>query len=554
MFGPTVTAAVPPPPISGGTMRVTHDGHTVVVADPDRDLVYVVDVAARALLRTIALQPGDEPGRVAEDGAGRVHVALRSGGALVTLDPASGAVLARRAVCPAPRGVAWDETTDSVLVACATGELVTLPAAGGAPTRTVKVERDLRDVIVQEGAVSVSTFRAAEVLRLAPDGSVVRRDTVAGDPGAATFGDFVPHVAWRTFADAAGNTVVVHQLHAASALPPLATAYYADIDSPGAVLPGMTVLRPDGTRVSDSLLGLATLPVDVAITPDGKYALVAAAGNALTPALWTVLYVPLGAQDLAASLPVARLPGPAIAVAFDGSGEALVQTREPATLWVVYPGTAESTPIPLSTLSRADTGQAVFHAQAGGLIACASCHPEGGDDGHVWILDDQPRRTPSLRGTIAGTAPYHWAGDEADFHALVDDVYTNRMAGAKLATDTMGALEGWVERLPAPPAPSWVDATAARRGRQLFESDATGCASCHTGARLTNNATVGIGTGGAFQVPPLVGVGWRTPLLHDGCATTLADRFGRCATPEHGSTSTLSAGDVSDPIAYLETL
>jgi hypothetical protein len=63
-----------------------------------------------------------------------------------------------------------------------------------------------------------------------------------------------------------------------------------------------------------------------------------------------------------------------------------------------------------------------------------------------------------------------------------------------------------------------------------------------------------VGTGGAFQVPPLVGLGWRAPFLHDGCAGTLADRFGSCATSGHGNTSSLSSGDLSDLVAYLETL
>lgn len=72
--------------------------------------------------------------------------------------------------------------------------------------------------------------------------------------------------------------------------------------------------------------------------------------------------------------------------------------------------------------------------------------------------------------------------------------------------------------------------------------------------KLTNNATVDVGTGGAFQVPPLVGLGWRAPFLHDGCAATLADRFGSCATSQHGSTGSLSAGEIADLTAYLETL
>jgi len=64
-----------------------------------------------------------------------------------------------------------------------------------------------------------------------------------------------------------------------------------------------------------------------------------------------------------------------------------------------------------------------------------------------------------------------------------------------------------------------------------------------------------VGTGQAFQVPPLVGVGWRTPLLHDGCALTIADRFGSaCTTPAHGNISALTAKDLSDLTAYLDTL
>ena len=210
--------------------------------------------------------------------------------------------------------------------------------------------------------------------------------------------------------------------------------------------------------------------------------------------------------------------------------------------------------IPLSNISRDDTGHDIFHTQAGALIACASCHPEGGDDGHVWTFDDESRRTPSLRGTIAGTAPYHWPGDKADFETLTNDVYTQRMSGALLEQSQMTALQDWVEAIPAPPAPSWVDPAAAQRGQALFESADIGCTTCHNGPKLTNNATVNVGTGGAFQVPPLVGVGWRTPLLHDGCAATLADRFVSCASPEHGSTAGLSAAGVSDLVAYLETL
>src|SRR5690242_17970584 len=47
--GPAVSADPPPPPIQGGTLLVARDGVTAVAADPDRDAVYLVDLAAVAL-------------------------------------------------------------------------------------------------------------------------------------------------------------------------------------------------------------------------------------------------------------------------------------------------------------------------------------------------------------------------------------------------------------------------------------------------------------------------------------------------------------------------
>jgi hypothetical protein len=79
----------------------------------------------------------------------------------------------------------------------------------------------------------------------------------------------------------------------------------------------------------------------------------------------------------------------------------------------------------------------------------------------VWNLNGNKRRTPSLRGTIAGTAPYHWPGDEANFAALANDVYTSRMDGALLQLDQLAALNGGVDAIPAPPAPSWIDTASA---------------------------------------------------------------------------------------------
>jgi hypothetical protein len=42
--------------------------------------------------------------------------------------------------------------------------------------------------------------------------------------------------------------------------------------------------------------------------------------------------------------------------------------------------------------------------------------------------------------------------------------------------------------------------------------------------------------------------------MHDGCAATLADRFGTCATVLHGNIAPLSSADIANLTAYLETL
>ncbi len=593
-FGPTLTASPPPPPISGGTLIVMQDGHTAIAADPDRDAVYVADTAAGALTYTIALQPGDEPGRLVEDGAGRVHVALRSAGALVTIEPNTGAVVSRRAVCPAPRGVAWDAANDFIWVACATGELVALPAAGGSAARSFVVERDLRDVVVQsDGSLTVSLFRSATLLRIASDGTVSRRDSFGSASGSVDSFGFAPQVAWRTIAGPAGSTITAYQVESTAFINASAPGGYSGLgfgpglalaipgfSDAGASLPDGAVLTPpselplslDGPIVQSAIMSMvgagaavqtlvpqAVLPVDIALSPDGTTMAIAAAGDAFS-SLGSVYSVVQGVSSANAVI------GTVIAVAYDASGDLIAQTREPARLsFVSVSNPVAKEPIVLSTITRADSGIDIFHTQAGGLMACASCHPEGGDDGHVWLLDGLPRRTPSLRGTVAGTAPYHWLGDETTMGGLVDDVYTHRMSGTKLDPPQKSALATWVQAIPAPAAPSWVDTNAAARGRSLFQ-DLAGCATCHSGAKFTNNKTVDVGTrdtsnlpdGGppptAFQVPPLVGVGWRTPLMHDGCAATIADRFGSCATPGHGTTTPLPPQDIADLTAYLESL
>src|SRR5207237_696958 len=133
------------------------------------------------------------------------------------------------------------------------------------------------------------------------------------------------------------------------------------------------------------------------------------------------------------------------------------------------------------------------------------------------------------------------------FSSLVHEVFMNRMGGAPLLRDEIASITRWVFALRRPPPELAGDADAAARGEILFHDPAVGCASCHAGPKLTNNSTVDVGTGGAFQVPSLIGVVTRAPYLHNGCGASLRDRFSACGGGDkHGNTSQLSAAQLDD--------
>jgi mono/diheme cytochrome c family protein len=237
------------------------------------------------------------------------------------------------------------------------------------------------------------------------------------------------------------------------------------------------------------------------------------------------------------------------------TGRFVVQLREPAQLMFLDRVSGAISSVALGGQSVADTGHTLFHHDAGGGVACASCHAEGGEDGHVWQFSGfGPRRTQALNVGLEGTAPFHWGGDMAGMSELMEEVLVTRMGGVHQSTARQDALQHWLFAL-QPFAPIVAaDDPAALRGKALFEG-AAACASCHRGEKLTDNANADVGTGESLQVPALIGVAYRGPWLHTGCANTLRDRFDpACGGDQHGKTAELSDADLGDLVAYLQTL
>jgi hypothetical protein len=547
---PVVESGRSPPAISGGTMATMTDG-SLVIADSDRDQVYLL--SPTMTLSTVPLSQGDEPGRVVEGPSGTAFVALRGASSVVQIDLTAHSVTQRLNACAAPRGLAFDSVASMLYVACSSGELAQLDFSTGVPPKPSLSHPvdDLRDVLLVGGQVLVTTFRDPTVYSIGSDGSLAfyNRPKAAVDP--AGIRQFAPQVAWRTITTSPG-LVMAFQQEETTQLPfsqPCVSSGYGtggtfdDGGTAGTVNSDLALLRTTSNDSYSNPNLRGVLPVDVAATGDATRIAVAYAGSQSVG-----LVMPGG---LSFSLPI---PGEPVSVALRGS-QLLVYMREPATL-IVYVlsdtmGPTSSTSIPLSAQTVASTGHDLFHLTTANQIACASCHPEAGEDGHVWQLQEGTRRTPSLRGGLSGTEPFHWSGEEQDMSTLMDDIFTTRMGGLAEPADHVGALKGWLDAQPKRPAPGDLDPAAVARGETEFNS--LGCASCHAGALGTNNSTVDVGTGATFQVPRLVELAYRAPFLHDGTVPTLPDRFTSLGGTAHVGSSGLNAQQISDLVAYLKT-
>ena len=201
-------------------------------------------------------------------------------------------------------------------------------------------------------------------------------------------------------------------------------------------------------------------------------------------------------------------------------------------------------------------------------VACATCHLDGREDGHVWMFSDGPRQTPSLAGRMTmATAPFHWNGQ---FNSLTDfmaETVNIRMGGSGATPEMTAQVAAFIESQPLPDNPKRTGSpTAAQlRGAQAFQK--AECNSCHGGGTFTDNTFHDVGTlvtGGlnpdtgltnGLNVPSLLGISRTAPYLHDGSSASLKQRLVSSRfTDLHGKTSLLSDGEIDDLVDYLDTL
>ena len=568
----------------GSSVVLLDGGARIAVVDPDQGSVSLLDATSLEPLGRVDV--GDEPRALLAIGA-RLLVTTHRGGALVTIDPATAKVVATAPLCAGAFGLAVSADERQLAVACEWDEVVLrLDRATLAVLQRTPVRRPRAVAFVGADVVAVEHV-GGHVVRIHPDGSHDARSLVPTEaPYRPALTGMTANLA-TAIVPAFGAVHVTHLLenHDGDATrEPIADDYGTVLDGNPKINPALTTLdsgRPvayarfdGGPRVFDGPSAAAAF--------GERYLLVAHASTNDVAVI-----------DTAATTPDTRVIG-SFAVGSGPHGVAVDEAQQVAFVDNAFDhsvsridlaGKALSTraprwdadltrvrPLPPVFSAAALAGRKLFydatnsHVTPSAAVVCATCHPDGGDDGLVWFIRTakiplKRRRTPHLANAGARTAPYHWDGSLPTRGALTRTTMTDLMAGDGLLVD-VDSIAAYLDEIVKPPRATPGDPAAIARGQALFVG-AAGCATCHAGEELTDRslhavlAPMSLQADDVFPMadtPGLRGVFLRAPYFHDGRAKDLDDLLGRDDAAGHGKASTLSAAERVDLIAYLRTL
>jgi DNA-binding beta-propeller fold protein YncE/mono/diheme cytochrome c family protein len=221
----------------------------------------------------------------------------------------------------------------------------------------------------------------------------------------------------------------------------------------------------------------------------------------------------------------------------------------------------------------AEVGRSMFHDGTDehltpfGVVTCASCHPDAGEDGLEWRIETADierklRRTPPVWQLDDAEKLLHWNGEFDSTDDLVLTTIQELLGGDGLLIDT-AAIEAYLREAEAPPpAPAWTvaDRELVARGEAIFEAGDPSCASCHVGDLGSDGALHDVlprseevaAQLDAVVTPPLRGVRGRAPYGHDGRAESLLDLLAEHGDGEGGSFD-LDDDERAALLAYLRS-
>jgi cytochrome c peroxidase/DNA-binding beta-propeller fold protein YncE len=629
------------PSRTGGALARGAGEQALYVADEDHRAVRRVPLPLRSDAAAKAIELPGAPAQVLPLD-GRVLVTVRDPGLLLIMkpDPAAGLVEAARVPLPADAwGIAVTADERTALVTSAwTHKVSAVDLASAKKLWTIDVAREPRGVVVRaDGAAAYvthlvgSSLTRIDGLREAPKASpVALPPSPLRSPAGTTLHASLGYAAVMS-PDDARLYVARHALGAlgesawfgASTVDVLLTAEGAPLAP--AHHDKLLFLRadhgPEGAEITVPPVPLSpfTQPRALAYRKSTHTLLVASEGDdlvaevdarAVDPSLAVVRTYKVG-QGYDPALPVAsRCGAPAGLALSEDERIAWVWCRATYDLASVSLDAASSAPPPIEIARLAEDaldadaaiGRRLFYnatdrITSGGL-ACAGCHPEGRDDGHVWheakfntkdgsnvnfvgAAEDvpreegvrgAPRRTPMLAGLVNAVGPYGWHAESADLPSRLNAGFGLHRWGGMPPHEPQNLvarsarLAAFLRRgLVPPPREARPLDPIEERGRAIFTSAAARCTSCHVPeSGYTDRVAYPLPKRPArpgydddpkaeLKTPSLLFVGGRAPYFHDGSAETLEklvigndDRMGR--------TSHLSDEERAALVAFLRTL
>ncbi len=569
---------------SNSLMDISTDGRLLVCSNRDNGTLSVVDLQTHQKLREIEV--GHYPEGVSFIGDSHtVAVAVYAEDRVLFVDAESSKVLGSVDVFDEPYGVVSNRAGTSVYVTLDyPGQVIEIETATRRINRTFAAGAFTRGIALREDAARlfVTNYYTAQLLAIDLD-TGAQVDEWTG-----------------TSFDNLARQVVLHPVREKAYLPHIRSRVTHAIDS-GSIFPFVAVVDTsagEGSRrrriPMDSFVGVKVTsnPWEVAVSPDGRRLYIVFAGTddmfvsqIVDDDHWEISYE--------RHLELGHNPR-AVRVAPDSQTFYVYNALD----FTVVAYDAEHLQ-PIATIAVCDNllddqvliGKQLFYSARQPMsrrhwIACSSCHPDGDPDGRTWQNPEGLRNTQALFG-MAWTHPIHWSADRDEVQDFEHTIRGDLMAGSGLiegdvesslgkpnsgrsaALDALAAYANSHEFTLSPHAKSGLS-ESAERGRSLFFSEETRCATCHGGAYYTDSIShqktalhdVGTGTADtseklapAYDTPTLLGVYRTAPYLHHGLADTLEDVL-TTQNPhdQHGKTSQLSAAQRADLVAFLKSL
>lgn len=572
---------------SNSLLDISPDGRTLAVANTDSGTVSLIDLKERKKL--VEIPVGDHPEGVswALNGT-KLLVTVYGDNVVKVIDPVAQKVSTTIRVAAEPYGVVAQPNGNSAYVSHDYPGLVS--------------EIDLRTMTAR---ATIPTGPACRGIALSPDGKTIyATEFFTGRLHAIDLAAGKVVDSWSGIeTDNLARNVVVH--------PTLPKAYLAHLRSRtsvfsarGSIEPELSIVdlgeaNPSAKRRTgialDTFNGVYVManPWESAISPDGQMLYIVYAGSNDASAIRLLPEYPHLRRT---TLPVQVGKHPrAVRVSPDGSEVYIYNTLDYAVSTYSPDLRTKKGVIPVSDPPKTAEwrrGKELFVSSLqplGGTkwISCSTCHPDGLSDGRVWQNPEGPRRTPHLFG-LAHTHPLHWSADRdevQDFEYTIRGklmqgrgLYSGSMKGNELEElmtgkskdlDAMALYTNSFESKLSPhiPAPGKLS-PEAERGKAIFFSAESKCATCHSGPYYTDSTRTkpfkmhDVGTGGgegeklgpAFDTPTLIGVYRMGPYLHDGRAKTLDEVITKNPGDRHGKTSHLKPSEVTDLVAFLKSL